>query len=147
MHNTIPSSMYLFNHGLHGFGDWESLPLIGAIGIKKKICTVFCEHSHFLSPLCCVCIYKLKKIWLSRCYWVLFCCYLTIRLPFIEVLSSLTKAFLNLLQADRPYTYIAKYIKRVMYMYAAQCFPHCVYKRKCPHRWNSNWMHIYYTST
>lgn len=25
---------------------------------KKKICTVFCEHSHFLSPLCCVCIYK-----------------------------------------------------------------------------------------
>lgn len=36
MHNTIPSSMYLFNHGLHGFGDWESLPLIGAIGIKKK---------------------------------------------------------------------------------------------------------------
>lgn len=58
MHNTIPSSMYLFNHGLHGFGDWESLPLIGAIGIKKKICTVFCEHSHFLSPLCCVCIYK-----------------------------------------------------------------------------------------
>lgn len=147
MHNTIPSSMYLFNHGLHGFGDWESLPLIGAIGIKNKICTVFCEHSHFLSPLCCVCIYKLKKIWLSRCYWVLFCCYLTIRLPFIEVLSSLTKAFLNLLQADRPYTYIAKYIKRVMYMYAAQCFPHCVYKRKCPHRWNSNWMHIYYTST
>lgn len=147
MHNTIPSSMYLFNHGLHGFGDWESLPLIGAIGIKKKICTVFCEHSHFLSPLCCVCIYKLKKIWLSRCYWVLFCCYLTIRLPFIEVLSSLTKAFLNLLHADRPYTYIAKYIRRVMYMYAAQCFPHCVYKRKCPHRWNSNWMHIYYTST
>lgn len=60
MHNTIPSSMYLFNHGLHGFGDWESLrlPLIGAIGIKNKICTVFCEHSHFLSPLCCVCIYK-----------------------------------------------------------------------------------------
>lgn len=57
MHNTILSSMYLFNHGLHGFGDWESLPLIGAIGIKK-ICTVFCEHSHFLSPLCCVCIYK-----------------------------------------------------------------------------------------
>lgn len=36
MHNTIPSSMYLFNHGLHGFGDCESLPLIGAIGIKKK---------------------------------------------------------------------------------------------------------------
>lgn len=76
-----------------------------------------------------------------------FCCYLTIRLPFIEVLSSLTKAFLNLLHADRPYSYIAKYIRRVMYMYAAQCFPHCVYKRKCPHRWNSNWMHIYYTST
>lgn len=60
MHNTIPSSMYLFNHGLHGFGDWESLrlPLIGAIGIKKKSVQSFCEHSHFLSPLCCVCIYK-----------------------------------------------------------------------------------------
>lgn len=129
MHNTIPSSMYLFNHGLHGFGDWESLPLIGAIGIKKKICTVFCEHSHFLSPLCCVCIYKLKKIWLSRCYWVLFCCYLTIRLPFIEVLSSLTKAFLNLLHADRPYTYIAKYIKPVMYVCCSVLPSLCIQKK------------------
>lgn len=148
MHNTIPSSMYLFNHGLHGFGDWESLPLIGAIGIKKKSVQFFVNTvTFYLHYVVFVFINKKKNIWLSRCYWVLFCCYLTIILPFIEVLSSLTKAFLNLLHADRPYTYIAKYIKRVMYMYAAQCFPHCVYKRKCPHRWNSNWMHIYYTST
>lgn len=150
MHNTIPSSMYLFNHGLHGFGDWESLrlPLIGAIGIKKKSVQFFVNTvTFYLHYVVFVFINKKKNIWLSRCYWVLFCCYLTIILPFIEVLSSLTKAFLNLLHADRPYTYIAKYIRRVMYMYAAQCFPHCVYKRKCPHRWNSNWMHIYYTST
>lgn len=116
MHNTIPSSMYLFNHGLHGFGDWESLPLIGAIGIKNKICTVFCEHSHFLSPLCCVCIYKLKKIWLSRCYWVLFCCYLTIRLPFIEVLSFSYKSLFKF-TACRPSIFIHRKIYKACNVY------------------------------
>lgn len=127
---------------------WFWWSLIGAIGIKKKSVQFFVNTvTFYLHYVVFVFINKKKNIWLSRCYWVLFCCYLTIILPFIEVLSSLTKAFLNLLHADRPYTYIAKYIKRVMYMYAAQCFPHCVFKRKCLHRWNSNWMHIYYTST
>lgn len=146
MHNTIPSSMYLFNHGLHGFGDWESLPLIGAIGIKKNLYCFLWTQSLSISTMLCLYLW-IKKYLVILVLLSAFCCYLSIRLPFIEVLSFLTKAFLNLLQADRPYTYIAKYIKRVMYMYAAQCFPHCVYKRKCPHRWNSNWMHIYYTST
>lgn len=47
LYNTISSNsfMYLFNHGWHGFGDWLSLPLIGAIGIKIKILYGFCEHS------------------------------------------------------------------------------------------------------
>lgn len=47
LYNTIPSNsfVYLFNHGWHGFGDWLSFPLIGAIGIKIKILYGFCEHS------------------------------------------------------------------------------------------------------
>lgn len=47
LYNTIPSNsfVYLFNHGWHGFGDWLSLPLIGAIGIKIKILYGFCAHS------------------------------------------------------------------------------------------------------
>lgn len=83
---------------------------------KKKICTVFCEHSHFLSPLCCVCIYKLKKIWLSRCYWVLFCCYLTIRLPFIEVLSFSYKSLFKF-TASRPSIYIHRKIYKACNVY------------------------------
>lgn len=114
---------------------------------KKKFVQFFVNTVTFYLHYVVFVFINKKKYLVISVLLSAFCCYLTIRLPFIEVLSSLTKAFLNLLQADRPYTYIAKYIKRVMYMYAAQCFPHCVYKRKCPHRWNSNWMPIYYTST
>lgn len=114
---------------------------------KKKFVQFFVNTVTFYLHYVVFVFINKKKYLVISVLLSAFCCYLTIRLPFIEVLSSLTKAFLNLLHADRPYTYIAKYIRRVMYMYAAQCFPHCVYKRKCPHRWNSNWMPIYYTST
>lgn len=82
--------------------------------IKKKSVQFFVNTVTFYLHYVVFVFINKKNIWLSRCYWVLFCCYLTIILPFIEVLSSLTKAFLNLLHADRPYTYIAKYIKPVM---------------------------------
>lgn len=142
--------VYLFNHGWHGFGDWLSLPLIGAIGIKIKILYGFCEHSTvtlYLHYVVFVFMNK-KKLWLSTCYWVLICWYRTIRLPFIEVCRSLTKAFSNSLKADRPYSCIKERNAHCMHgISAAQRFSHSVCKRKCPHRWNLNWMNIYYSST
>lgn len=142
--------VYLFNHGWHGFGDWLSLPLIGAIGIKIKILYGFCEHSTvtlYLHYVVFVFMNK-KKQWLSTCYWVLICWYRTIRLPFIEVCRSLTKAFSNSLKADRPYSCIKERNVHCMHgISAAQRFSHSVCKRKCPHRWNLNWMNIYYSST
>lgn len=114
MHNTIPSSMYLFNHGLHGFGDWESLPLIGAIGIKKKSVQFFVNTVTFYLHYVVFVFINKKNIWLSRCYWVLFCCYLTIRLPFIEVFSykSLFK-----FTACRPSIYIHRKIYKACNVY------------------------------
>lgn len=152
LYNTISSNsfMYLFNHGWHGFGDWLSLLLIGAIGIKIKILYGFCEHSTvtlYLHYVVFVFMNK-KKLWLSTCYWVLICWYRTIRLPFIEVCRSLTKAFSNSLKADRPYSCIKKRNVHCIHgISAAQRFSHSVCKRKCPHRWNLNWMNIYYSST
>lgn len=129
MHNTILSSMYLFNHGLHGFGDWESLPLIGAIGIKKKSVQFFVNTVTFYLHYVVFVFINKKKYLVISVLLSAFCCYLTIRLPFIEVLSSLTKAFLNLLHADRPYTYIAKYIKPVMYVCCSVLPSLCIQKK------------------
>lgn len=97
--------------------------------IKKKSVQFFVNTVTFYLHYVVFVFINKKNIWLSRCYWVLFCCYLTIRLPFIEVLSSLTKAFLNLLHADRPYTYIAKYIKPVMYVCCSVLPSLCIQKK------------------
>lgn len=152
LYNTIPSNsfMYLFNHGWHGFGDWLSLPLIGAIGIKIKILYGFCAHSTvtlYLHYVVFVFMNKKQTMVISVSLSAI-CWYWTIRLPFIEVCRSLTKAFSNSLKADRPYSCIKERNVHCMHgTSAAQRFSHSVCKRKCPHRWNLNWMNIYYSST
>lgn len=109
LYNTIPSFMYLFNHGLHDSGDWLSLPLIGAIGIKKKMYTVFVNTvTLYFHYVVFVFMNKIKIMGISVLLSGI-CWYLTIRLPFIEVCLSLTKAFSNSLKADRPYTCIEKW--------------------------------------
>lgn len=116
MHNTIPSSMYLFNHGLHGFGDWESLPLIGAIGIKKKSVQFFVNTvTFYLHYVVFVFINKKKYLVIS----VLLSAFLLLSNDYITIYWSLVFSYKSLFKftACRPSIYIHRKIYKACNLY------------------------------